>query len=213
MSGCLLYESKPEGVVAARELLGQSRKTADDEWGLDTLAGRFVEVSGSAATAALTITAGLILQAQQRGGLAVWIGGHGSAFFPPDFAASGIDLEALPVVRVDDEVKAWLVADTLVRSGAFAIVILDLGSRAKFPLPVQTRLMGLAKKHHTVLLVITRKGRRDVSGGSLVSLRAETEKKRANHDCFIWKLYAVKDKRRVPGWSHSEICHGPDGLC
>ncbi len=213
MSVCRIPENPPEGVVAGRDLVRYSATPRNGQWDLDTLAGRFIEVSGSAATAGLTTAAGLILQAQQRAGLAVWIGGCGSTFFPPDFAASGIDLAALPVVRVDEESKAWQAADTLIRSGSFAIVALDVGSKAKLPIAIQTRLMGLAKKHYTLLLVITRKARRDTVGGSLVSLRAETEKRRVHHDCFKCDLHIVKDKRQPPGWSHSEMCHGPDGLC
>ncbi|MBI4560095.1 MAG: recombinase A [Candidatus Hydrogenedentes bacterium] len=200
-------------MMMASALPERSVESVRPGWSLDTLAGRLVEVSGGAATAALSASAALILQAQQRGELAAWIGGGGATFFPPDFAASGIDLEALPVVRVADAAQASKVADTLLRSGGFALVVLDLGGKAKLPLAVQTRLVGLAKKHRTALLVITRKNYRESSGGSLASLRGETEKRRAGHDCFLCELRVVKDKRRVPGWRYTEMCRGPDGLC
>jgi recombination protein RecA len=168
---------------------------AEAEWRIEALAGRLVEVSGSAPTATLTAAASLILEAQ------------------PDFAASGIDLNALPVIRAPDEKKAWRATDTLLRSGGFAVVVFDLGYETDFPLAVQTRLAGLARKHHTVLLCITRKGRQVPSLGSLVSIRAEVGKRRADFDRFSCELRVVKDKRQGPGWRHSEVCRGPDGLC
>lgn len=183
------------------------------EWRIETLAGRLVEISGSAPTATLTAAASLILEAQRRGELAAWVGARDSIFFPPDFAASGIDLNGLPVIRAPDDKRAWRATDALLRSGGFAVVVIDLGYRADLPLAVQTRLAGLARKHHTVLLCITRKGRQVPSLGSLVSIRAEVGKRRADFDRFACQLRVVKDKRQGPGWGHSEVCRGPDGLC
>jgi recombination protein RecA len=195
-------------VFAAARLLDVGGLAAA-EWSVEALAGRFIEIAGSPASAALTAAASLVLQAQKRGTWTAWIGSGESTFFPPDFAASGIDLEALPVIRVPDATKAARVADTLLRSGAFALVAIDLGRNAELPIAVQTRLVGLAQKHHAVLLALTQKESR----GSLVSLRGETTRKRAEHDCFIWELRGIKDKRRIPGWEHTEICCGPDGMC
>ena len=110
--------------------LGDGLPRPEMEWRVDVLAGRFVEVTGEADTAVLTTTVTLVLQAQQRGELAAWVTGPRAAFFPPDFAASGVDLDALPVVRVDDITNAARAADRLVRSGAFAVVVLDLGAKA-----------------------------------------------------------------------------------
>lgn len=213
----MITYSPPAGVVAARELLELSPKIPSDGWSLDVLAGRFVEIGGGASTASLTACARLILEAQQRGEPSAWIGQPGSCFFPPDLAAFGIDLAALPVVWVSDVLQAARAADTLLRSGGFGVLLLDLGQKAELPLVVQTRLVGLAQKHHTALIAITRQERDEVSRGHsrtpLVSLRAETVKRRADHDRFAWELRIVKDKRRVPGWCHTEECRGPDGLC
>lgn len=203
---------KTEGVVAARTLLGTFPAPVSG-WCLEALLGRFTELSGGSGTAALTWGAGLVLEAQRQGRAAAWIGGSGSMFYPPDFAASGIDLEALPVVRVADAAQGARAADTLVRSGGFALVVLDVGRGADLPIAVQTRLAGLAKKHHTALVVLTRKSRRESPHGSLVSLRGETRKERIDHNSFRCEVIAVKDKRRAPGWTHVDLCHGPDGLC
>ena len=201
------------GVVPARELLRIVPEIVGEPWSLEALAGRFVEISGGSATAALTVVAGLIVQAQERGDLAAWIGGGHSIFFPPDFAASGIDLAALPVVHADNVTQMARAADTLLRSGAFSLVVLDLEGRVEMPMAMQTRLVGLAKQHHTVLIGITRSLRRTAQRGSLVSLRVETERVRTAPGCFTCTWRALKDKRQAPGWSHREICHGPDGVC
>lgn len=198
------------GVTLAKNL-GYGEPAPQTEWRIDVLAGRFLEVTGAADTAVLTSTVTLVLQAQQRGELAAWVTGPRAAFFPPDFAASGVDLEALPVVRVDDITNAARVADRLVRSGAFAVVVLDLGAKAPLPIPTQTRLVGLAKKNRTTLVSITRKSHSEL-GGSLVSLRGETNKRRTAPDSFVCELHAVKDKCNAPGWVHRESCRGTEGL-
>jgi recombination protein RecA len=194
-------------------LLRVAPEIVEEPWSIEALAGRFVEISGGSATAALTTVAGLIVQAQERGELAAWIGRAESIFFPPDFAASGIDLAALPVVRAENVTQMARAADTLLRSGGFAMVVLDLDGRVELPMAMQTRLVGLAKQHHAALVCITRAMRHAPARGSLVSLRIETERARTAPGCFTVTLRAVKDKRRAPGWTHREICHGPDGVC
>src|SRR5262245_24135223 len=70
------------------------------EGSLRQLAGRFAEISGSNATAALTLACGLVLDAQKCGEPVSWTTSTESAFYPPDAAQLGIDLVALVVVRV-----------------------------------------------------------------------------------------------------------------
>ena len=187
-------------------------------WGLDSLAGRFIELCAGPDAAVLTISAGLILDAQKQGALTAWVTLPGSIFFPPDFAASGVDLAALPIVTVPHAEGAARAADQLLRSGAFALLILDLCSPMSrscgmpFPLPIQTRLAGLAKRHNTALVVLTKTGKHERHAGSLVSLRGETHKRRVGHDLFMAELRAVKDKRRAPGWMHQEVFKGTQGL-
>ena len=202
-----------KGVMVARRLEEKSLEFSRDAWNLDALAGRFVELSGSAATAALTVSAGLILEAQRQGEAAAWITERGSTFFPPDFAASGIDLEALPVVRVPDAAKGARAADALLRSGGFALVVLDLAAAQRVPQATQSRLAALAKKHHTALVCITRKESRAPSLGPLVSIRGHTHMRRKGFDCFIGEVCIGKDRRRGAGWEHSEVFCGPEGLC
>jgi hypothetical protein len=97
-------------------------EVAGPRWQLDDLTGRLTELSGVGAVASLTAATALLLEAQQRGEPCAWILLPGSSFFPPDLAASGVDLEALVVVRARDALIAARAADTLLRSGGFALL-------------------------------------------------------------------------------------------
>jgi recombination protein RecA len=113
-------------MLASRMGLPQQRPQPDERWSLDALAGRFVELSTAEATPVLTISMGLVLQAQERSEPAIWIAAGSSTFYPPDAADSGVDLEALPVVRVPGVLAGVRAADILLRSGGATLVVLDL---------------------------------------------------------------------------------------
>jgi len=180
-------------------------------WSRSELAGRLVELSSWGGGALLTLAFDLVLQAQQEGEPAAWIT-RPSAFFPPDAARCGIDLLALPVIRVPDAHSAARAADKLVRSGAFGLVVVDVGADTRIPPPLQTRLLGLASKHDTAIVFLTEKSSEAPSVGSLVSLRAQAVRSRTGEDRFSCEARILKDKRRGPGWSHRELRHGPAGL-
>lgn len=181
-------------------------------WGLSEVAGRFVEISASGSAGSLTIAFGLVLQAQERGEPVGWVTAAASSFYPPDVAENGVDLSALVVVRLRAAESIARAGEKLVRSGGFGAVVLDLGA-TDIPMPLQTRLTGLAHRHHTALVCLTEKERRAFSLGSLVSLRAHAEKKRLSENHFACALHVLKDKRRGPAWTHEERCVGPAGLC
>jgi len=192
---------------------GVARPDAPAEWRLATFAGRFAEISGDRAGAPLALVFRLVREAQRAGEPVAWIGRRDSVFFPPDVAAAGVDLAALPVVWAPAPLAAAQAADLLVRSGAFGLVILDLGARARLPIAAQTRLVGLAKKYDTALVCITEKEDDRPSVGSLVSLRAHVVRTERDEDRYRCEARVLKDKRRGPGWEHMEVCRGPDGLC
>jgi len=198
------------GVTPARELM-PARQDAAEGWRLDALRGRMVELSGGAATAALTIAAGLILEAQTQGHAAAWVGERRTGFYPPDFAARGINLGALPVVRVDGFELRLKALDVLMRSGGFGLVVLDLGHE-RIPMGVQSRLAGLAKRHHTALILLTRTQGATPSGNTLASLRCGTHKERTLAHQFTCRLEAVKDKSASTRWEHEEPGEGPEGM-
>ncbi|MGD8395224.1 MAG: recombinase A [Candidatus Eiseniibacteriota bacterium] len=185
---------------------------AATRWDLEGLAGRLVELTGDGDSAALTLATGLVLAAQRRGEPVAWVTTPERQFFPPDVAAGGIDLAALPVLRIADARTRLRATDHLLRSGAFGLVVVDLGEEASLSLARQSRLLGLAQRHDTVLLLVTHRARGAPSPGSLVSLRAATRVRRCGEDRFACEPEIVKDKRGGVGHRHRELCRGPAGL-
>ena len=181
-------------------------------WSLAAIAGRFIEISTSASAASLTLAFGLVREAQEQGEPVGWVTSTGSFFYPPDAAHGGIDLAALVVIRVLHAGVISTAGEKLLRSGGFGLVVLDLGS-ADIPVPLQSRLTGLAQHHHAALVCLTEKESKTFSLGSLVSLRAHAERHRSSESRFACRLRVLKDKRRGPTWSHEELCCGPAGLC
>jgi recombination protein RecA len=190
----------------------RSRVTYSGEWSLPQVAGRFAEISGSKATATLTLTFDLVLDAQKRGEPVGWATSTESSFYPPDAAQLGIDLAALVVVRVPKPDAIARAGEKLLRSGGFGLVVLDLGL-ADIPTPLQSRLTGIAHHHHSGLVCLTEKESKVFSLGSLVSLRVHAERRRVGKNEFACSLDVLKDKRRGPTWTHEELRHGPPGLC
>ena len=181
-------------------------------WTLGEITGRFVEISASASPAALTLAFGLVREAQERGELVGWVTSRESFFYPPDVARRGVDLAGLAVIRLRDTANIPRAGEKLLRSGGFGLVVFDLGV-ADIPVPLQSRLAGLAQYHHTGLVCLTEKQSKTFSLGSLVSLRVHTERKQNSNHSFVCRLRVLKDKRRGPTWSHEELYHGPAGLC
>jgi recombination protein RecA len=192
---------------------GEQPAPHSGRWGVDGLSGRMAELSSDGECASVSAAVSLLLEAQRRGEPTAWIAVGRSTFYPPDAVRSGVDLSCLPVVRVDDSRAAARTADKLLRSGAFAVVVVDLGRDHHIRVPVQSRLAGLAKKHRSVLLFLTKKKRDEPSIGSLVSLRGVTRVKKTAFDRFTWEIRVTKDKRHGPGWRYAETFCGPEGWC
>jgi recombination protein RecA len=201
-----------------------------DSWGLEPLAGRLVEISGHRASANLTVAFGLVLEAQSKDEPAGWVTLAQSTFFPPDAADSGIDLSRLAVVRVSDGTAACRAVVELTRSGGFGLVVLDLGpgalseklskhpprarriqgKRENLSVPFITKLVGLAQKTSTAVVVLTEKTRESSSLNSLISLRCEARRS-PDRPCEV-EIDVLKDKRRGPGRRYREVCRAPAGL-
>ena len=200
-------------VSASRSWLRRSlTRPAPAAWTLAALGGCLAELSAAGPAPALTLAFGLVREAQRRGEPAAWIGRAGSTFFPPDAAAGGVDLAALPVILLDDARRRLRAADRLARSGAFGLLVVDLGGRLDLPLAVQTRLAEQALAHGTLVLCLTEKTERQPSLGSLVAVRVQARRVRHGPDRFACRVRALKDKRRGPGWTDQEWCRGPDGV-
>ena len=86
--------------------------------------GRVVEIYGPEGSGKTTVTLHVIAEAQKRGGVA--------AFVDAEHALSvelaeriGVDLESLLISQPDTGEEALEITDTLVRSGAFDVVVID----------------------------------------------------------------------------------------
>jgi len=205
---------------------------ASEPWRLDALRGRLVELSARGAAATLTAAIELVVEAQQTAEPVAWVTLGNATFFPPDAAASGVDLAALAVVRVHDATAAARAAERLLRSGGFGLVVIDFGGGSfaqqgtqqgtqqgiEVPIAHQGRLITLAQAHDAAVVCITEKSGEAPSLGSLVSLRAEAVRLHAPEDRsgsergYHVTLRALKDKRRGPGWTRTTKLRGPPGL-
>ena len=203
---------------------GNAAPASQGPWGLDALRGRLVELSARGAAATLTAAIELVVEAQQAAEPVAWVTLGNATFFPPDAAASGVDLAALAVIRVHDATAAARAAERLLRSGGFGLVVIDLGGESfaqhgvEVPIAHQGRLITLAQAHDAAVVCITEKPGEAPSLGSLVSLRAEAvrlhapEDKNGGERGYHVTLRALKDKRRGPGWTRTTKLRGPPGL-
>jgi len=181
-------------------------------WSRAELTGRLCELSAGPDGALLSAAMSVVLDAQLAGDPVAWVSATAATFYPPDAAACGVDLAALVVVRTGNARAAGRAADVLLRSGAYGLVVLDLGTSAALPTPLQARLVQLASKHDAAVLCLTDKPPEMASLGSLVSLRGQARRQRRPGGSFTCRIGILKDKRRGPGWSAAETRRGPEGL-
>lgn len=192
------------------EDVGANARPARWEW--PELAGRLAELSQWRGGPALGWALHLVRDTQRRGEPVAWVGSRRSSFYPPDALALGVDLAALPVVRPKLESEIAVAAEWLARSGAFGLVVADLGLRADVPMALQSRLVAQAQRHDLAVLFLTEKERRSESLSSLVSLRAHATLRRRGQDEFECELEVHKDKRRSRPWRQIEVTRGVAGL-
>ncbi len=215
----------PPGVVRAVRLGNETRLAPSAaRWSLDELRGRLTEISGLSDSSSLTQAFGIVLDAQQQEEPVAWLTLEESVFFPLDAWCSGVDLEALAVIRLPDQAAILRATDRLARSGGFGLLIADLSSGSdkatalgraqapRVPMAAQARFRSLAHRHDMSILFLTRKSRKQASIGSMISLHAEASRSRLDDGLFSCDLRILKDKHRGPGWGHDEVVRGPDGL-
>jgi len=86
--------------------------------------GRIVEIFGPESSGKTTLALHIIAEAQRAGGLAAFIDAE-HAFDSAYAGAIGVDLENLYFSQPDNGEQALEIADTLVRSGALDLVVVD----------------------------------------------------------------------------------------
>ncbi|NTV30563.1 recombinase RecA [candidate division WWE3 bacterium] len=86
--------------------------------------GRIVEIFGPESSGKTTLTLHMLAEAQKEGGVAAFIDAE-HAFDPVYAAAIGVNLEDLLVSQPDTGEQALEIVETLVRSGAVDIIVVD----------------------------------------------------------------------------------------
>jgi recombination protein RecA len=86
--------------------------------------GRIVEIFGPESSGKTTLALHIIAEAQRAGGLAAFVDAE-HALDPTYAQAIGVDLENLYFSQPDNGEQALEIADTLVRSGALDVVVVD----------------------------------------------------------------------------------------
>jgi recombination protein RecA len=210
-----LLESLPDELRQMLRVPG-AREAAPPTWAFESLIGALIELSCAGDSASLTLATSLVHGAQRQGELAAWLTRESSHFFPPDVAASGVDLRSLVVVRQSEIRALTRAAEHLLRSGAFGLVVIDLAAEAtgtRVSEATLMRLAGATKRHGSVVLCLTRKPPHQPSLGSLVTLRGHAVRRREGDHPIACEIHILRDRRHGSGWSHSEVRHGPDGMC
>ncbi|MBA3021155.1 recombinase RecA [Propionicimonas sp.] len=86
--------------------------------------GRVVEIYGPESSGKTTVALHAIASAQAMGGICAFIDAEHA--LDPDYASKlGVDTDALLVSQPDNGEQALEIADTLVRSGALALIVID----------------------------------------------------------------------------------------
>src|SRR5262249_51830809 len=143
------FLANARGSAATAKIVRLDRLASNDvaaKWELASVRGRLVELSARGATATLTAAIELVAEAQLQSEPVAWLAPVSGTFYPPDVAESGVDLAALVVIRTLDSLAAARAAERLLRSGAFGLVVIELGV-ADLSMQVQGRLVTLAQTH------------------------------------------------------------------
>lgn len=119
--------------------------------------GRVVEVSGAETTGKTTVALAAVAAAQRAGHVCAWIDGEHD--FDPAYAvACGVDLKALLISQPDSLEAALDIAETLARSGAVQLIVVDtltaLRSQGELDVESEThraRLVGAALRKLTAV--------------------------------------------------------------
>jgi recombination protein RecA len=86
--------------------------------------GRIVEIYGPESSGKTTLAQHVVAEAQKTGGLAAFIDAEHA--FDPTYASNiGVDIENLYFSQPDNGEQALEIADTLIRSGALDVVVVD----------------------------------------------------------------------------------------
>lgn len=142
----------------------------------------------------------------------VFAAAGGSAAVPTEGVASANASAVRTNVRPDMSPivaeRTARAAETLMRTGAFALLVLDLGT-VRPATGSLGRLLRLAGIHDVAVVALTDG---DPSLGSLVGVRVNASHSGPIDGRLTLDITAIKDKRRRPYWRVREVCCAPDGM-
>jgi len=114
-----------EGAIVDIEVISSGSLTLDMALGVNGYPrGRVVEIYGPESSGKTTLALHAIAEAQKAGGIAAMIDAE-HAFDQTYAAALGIDVANLLISQPDDGEQALEIADSLIRSGAIDILVID----------------------------------------------------------------------------------------
>ena len=134
--------------------------------------GRIVEIYGPESSGKTTLTLHIIAEAQKKGGKAAFIDAEHA--LDPEYARNlGVDVDELLVAQPDYGEQALEIAETLVRSGALDVVVIDsvaalvpkheidgamgdatVGLQARLMSQALRKLAGVINKTNTIIIFI-----------------------------------------------------------
>lgn len=134
--------------------------------------GRIIEIYGPESSGKTTVALHVVAEVQKRGGIAGYIDAE-HAMDPTYAKALGVDIDNLYISQPDDGEQALEIAETMVRSGAIDIVIVDsvaalvpraeiegemgdshMGLQARLMSQALRKLTGIVKKSNCTVIFI-----------------------------------------------------------
>jgi len=182
--------------------------------------GFVIELTGGFDGAGTSLAVAAVASVQQHGGITAWLQPRHGLLFPPDCAASGVDLDALAVIHVPPASPAASgkrsahdlpkAAELLLRSGAFDLLVLDLRQAPPRSGAWLGRLQALAREHHSRVLLLT-DAAAPMPFGTGLSQRLCVRRQSAG-DAFVIEPQLVRDKLHGTPPPASLPRRGPEGL-
>jgi hypothetical protein len=160
--------------------------------------GTLVELSSDVSSGRTTVAAAIARTAQAEGETVAWIMHDEGGVYPPDLAASGLDLDALVFIRIPRRSAAGTgmvrAAELLLRSSGVGLVVLELVDSVPSGTPAawQGRLLGLAREHHARIVLLSSRADAADSLGPLVTVRLGPKRRRSEDEYLV-----TLDKLRV----------------
>lgn len=207
--------------MTLEEIVGPSHRLTSPgsrNLSLAGLSGQVVEFSGWENPAGMSLAASLLRECQEQGGIGAWISSRGddggTLFFPPDFESGGVDCSSLPVLWAASAPDAFSIAEKLMRSRGFGMLVLDLtGIRRPRPSGGLGRLYRAARDSQCLALCLTRRRPGDASLDPMVFVHAQAAFLAAEEGgtCDV-SLTVQKDKHHAPGRTLRRRYGSPAGL-